>query len=49
MIDQPTAHEALKRLEPLLGEWTLDAKSPDGDRGRVKHGPASNGTNPARM
>src|SRR4028119_1765822 len=27
---QPTAGEALKRLEPLVGEWTLEAKPPDG-------------------
>src|ERR671917_2212185 len=29
-MDQPTAEEALKRLEPLVGEWTLEAKPPDG-------------------
>ena len=27
-MDQPTAEEALKRLEPLVGEWTLVAKPP---------------------
>ena len=27
---QPTAEEALKRLEPLIGEWILEAKPPDG-------------------
>ena len=32
MIDQPTAEDALKRLEPLLGEWALEASSPDGGR-----------------
>ena len=32
MIDQPTAEDALKRLEPLLGEWALEASSPDGER-----------------
>jgi hypothetical protein len=31
MIDQPTAEEALKKLEPLLGEWMLEATSPDGE------------------
>jgi hypothetical protein len=31
MIDQPTARDALKRLEPLLGEWALQARSPDGE------------------
>ena len=25
---QPTAEEALKRLEPLIGEWILEAKPP---------------------
>jgi hypothetical protein len=30
-MDQPTAEEALKELEPLLGEWALDARSPDGE------------------
>ena len=29
-MDQPTAEEALKRLEPLVGEWTLEARPPDG-------------------
>ena len=29
-MDQPTAEEALERLEPLVGEWTLEAKPPDG-------------------
>ena len=29
-MDQPTAEEALKRLEPLVGEWNLEAKPPDG-------------------
>jgi len=29
-MDQPTAEEALKRLEPLIGEWILEAKPPDG-------------------
>ena len=31
MVDQPTAHDALKKLEPLLGEWTIEASSPDGE------------------
>jgi hypothetical protein len=30
MINQPTAEDALKRLEPLVGEWALEASSPDG-------------------
>src|SRR5687768_6617303 len=29
-MDQPTAEEALRRLEPLVGEWTLEARRPDG-------------------
>ena len=29
-MDQPTAVEALKRLEPLVGQWTLEAKPPEG-------------------
>jgi hypothetical protein len=31
MVDQPTAEDALKKLEPLLGEWVLQASSPDGE------------------
>jgi hypothetical protein len=31
MIDQPTAHDALKRLDALLGEWSVEAMSPDGE------------------
>jgi hypothetical protein len=30
-MDQPTAEEALKKLEPLVGEWTLGARGPDGE------------------
>ena len=30
-MDQPTAAEALKRMEPLVGEWTMEARPPDGD------------------
>jgi hypothetical protein len=30
-MDQPTAEEALKKLEPLIGEWTLEARPPDGE------------------
>ena len=30
MTDQPTAEDALKELEPLLGEWTLEATPPGG-------------------
>lgn len=30
-MDQPTAKDALVRLEPLLGEWRLEAGPPDGE------------------
>jgi hypothetical protein len=30
-MKQPTAEEALARLEPLVGEWTLEAQPPSGD------------------
>ena len=35
-MDQPTAEEALRRLEPLIGEWTGEARWPSGEafRGR---------------
>ena len=29
-MDQPTAEDALKALEPLVGEWTLEAIPPGG-------------------
>jgi hypothetical protein len=29
-MDQPTAEEALKRLEPLVGEWKMEAIGADG-------------------
>jgi hypothetical protein len=31
MFDQPTAEDALRKLEALLGEWALTATSPDGE------------------
>lgn len=30
-MDQPTAGAALQRLDVLIGEWTLEARPPDGD------------------
>jgi hypothetical protein len=30
-MDQPTAEEALRKLEPLIGEWDLVASPPGGD------------------
>lgn len=29
-MEQPTAGQALRALEPLVGEWTVEAKGPDG-------------------
>jgi hypothetical protein len=29
-MDQPTAQNALKELEPLVGEWTMEATPPGG-------------------
>jgi hypothetical protein len=29
-MEQPTAAGALRALEPLVGEWTVEAKGPDG-------------------
>lgn len=38
-MDQPTADHALRQLDPLVGEWTLEARGPGGEawpgRGRV--------------
>jgi hypothetical protein len=31
MIDQPTAEQALKKMEVLVGEWSLEAIPPDGE------------------
>jgi hypothetical protein len=31
-MDQPTAHETLRKLDVLVGEWTLEAAWPDGER-----------------
>ena len=30
-MDQTTAEEALKELEPLVGEWVVDARPPEGE------------------
>src|SRR5919106_6104179 len=30
-MDQPTAEQALRQLEPLVGEWTFEAKWPNGE------------------
>ena len=34
-MDQPTAGDALRALEPLVGEWTSRPSWPDGSRGPV--------------
>jgi hypothetical protein len=31
-MDQPTAEQALRELEPLVGEWALEASWPNGER-----------------
>jgi hypothetical protein len=31
MTDQPTAHDALRQLEPLAGEWRVLATTPGGE------------------
>jgi hypothetical protein len=30
-VDQPTAESALRKLDPLIGEWALQASSPGGE------------------
>jgi hypothetical protein len=30
-LDQPTAQDALKKMEPLVGEWALEAIPPGGE------------------
>jgi hypothetical protein len=30
-MDQPTAEQALRQLEPLVGDWTLEATGADGE------------------
>ena len=30
-MDQPTAEQALRELEPLVGEWTMEAIPPEGE------------------
>ncbi|HSI79789.1 MAG TPA: hypothetical protein VK919_03970 [Solirubrobacterales bacterium] len=37
-MDQPTAEDALERLEPLVGEWRLEARGPDGENWPGKAG-----------
>ena len=31
-MDQPTADDALRKLDPLVGEWTLEATWPNGEK-----------------
>jgi hypothetical protein len=35
-MDQPTAEEALKKLEPLIGEWRMTATPPEGEPGKAE-------------
>jgi hypothetical protein len=30
-MDQPTAEQALRRLDPLVGEWIMEGRPPDGE------------------
>lgn len=30
-MDQPTAEDALRKLDPLIGEWAIDAPPPGGE------------------
>jgi hypothetical protein len=30
-MDQPTAEDALRKLQPLVGEWTVEARWPNGE------------------
>ena len=46
-MDQPTAEDALKELEPLVGEWVLEAIPPGGEPWPGRAGRRSNGTTPA--
>jgi len=34
-MDQPTAEEALKALQPLVGEWRVVARAPGGEPGEA--------------
>jgi len=43
-MDQPTAEDALKRLEPLVGEWRLRASPPGGEPWPERAGRLSPGT-----
>jgi len=43
---QPTAEDALKKLESLIGEWTLEAIPPGGEPWPAGRGPRSVGTSP---
>ena len=43
-MDQPTAAAALERLEALVGEWTLEARPPDGEPWPGEGGRPSSGT-----
>ena len=37
-MDQPTAGEMLRRLDPFVGEWTVEARGADGEPWPIKRG-----------
>jgi len=43
-MDKPTAEHTLRQLEPLVGEWTFEAKWPSGEPWRAAEGSPSSGT-----
>ena len=53
-MDQPTAEDALRALEPLVGEWTFEASLADGEAvarwwdGDVRVAPLGCAPGPAR-
>src|SRR5215213_870776 len=48
-MDQPTAEQALAALEPLVGEWSLEAIGADNEPGQVAEASASSGTRRAHI
>ncbi len=45
-MDQPIAEEALEKLATLVGDWTLEAMSADGEPWPAEVEPPSNGMIP---
>lgn len=48
-MDQPTAGQALRQLESLVGQWTVEARFPDGDLCQEEEGSPSSGTSPEHI